>query len=131
MAKKDGGFRYRWIVIPVLLLAVVGSILWIRSVRQLSLAPGPHDIYCATQDSESCYYLKSNKPVPPNPQSVTYDGAAIPTVGQLPFQCVNTFEACTYVANVGVWQVWNTDPKGITHLEATYGAPPSPPTGDT
>jgi hypothetical protein len=86
-------------------------------------------IRCSTKDSRSCYYVNSGRLVPPNPQTVSYKGMAVPTVGILPPQC-STDTACTYVGNTGSWQVWNTNPKGSSHLEATYGAPSNVPSDE-
>ena len=84
-------------------------------------------ITCPTSDSESCYYINSNKPIQPYSQSVFYQGQNVPTVGLLPSNC-DQYEACAYLGNVGVWAVWETDPTGASKLEATYG-PPTDSTG--
>jgi hypothetical protein len=125
--RTDRSYRYGWLIIPVAILLFVGILWWLN---RASPDPGgtygaAHPIQRATDDSESCYYVNSNKPVAPNPQSVSYSGSTVPTVGQLPTQCL-TYTACTYLGNVGVWQVWNTNPKGSGKLEATYGPPGGP-----
>jgi hypothetical protein len=132
LSAAERGYRYGWLILVVVVLVIV-VIIWLLTRS----SPGPggtygaaHPIQCSTDDSESCYYVNSNKPVSPNPQSVSYNGMTVATVGLLPPNC-STYNACTYLGNVGVWQVWDTNPKGTSHLEATYGAPPSGSTGNT
>ncbi len=118
MSDDDKAQRHGWIILVAVILAMVG---FTSCQNQPSAV---RQINCTTGDSESCYYTDSNKPTPPSPQSVSFNGMTVPTVGVLPPSCA-MYTACTFLGNVGVWAVWDTNPKGTSMLESTYGPPSS------
>jgi hypothetical protein len=118
-SSDDRVFRRIASVVVVILLAIIAFFLWDNSHQPSS---STNQVVCSAKDALSCYNEGTNKPVPPAPQSVTFNGTVVPTFGLLPSNC-DAYTACTYLGNVGVWSVWDTNPKGPSHLEAVWGPP--------